>query len=260
MSAEAEGVRYQRHAYCVQAPVLPQRAWPVVFHFHLRCTNSAALHSEIQRDRWAFQRSGQYLSVVLSIGEASTKCQHPADQNLPWSRRDRGQITLQLAVKQHMKTERKFIWQPFRRGPELRTHTHSLIHTRARADLYAVFVYRNCTFNQRQCDLSDVSDVDLLALLPWHWHGSHGLSVCLRPSLPWGQPGSFPPMAVSWLQSHQGAKGPYQCLSSPRLTRHTDGHFQFRALSVMCLTDLVILLMGLVENWMAHEEWDEQNI
>ena len=136
MSAEAEGVRYQRHAYCVQAPVLPQRAWPVVFHFHLRCTNSAALHSEIQRDRWAFQRSGQYLSVVLSIGEASTKCQHPADQNLPWSRRDRGQITLQLAVKQHMKTEKKFIWQPFRRGPELRTHTHTLSHTHTRAPTY----------------------------------------------------------------------------------------------------------------------------
>lgn len=109
------------------------------------------------------------------------------------------------------------------------THTH--------IDLYSVFVYRNCTFNQRQCDLSDVSDADLLALLPWRWHGSHGLSVCLRPSVPWGLPGFFPPMAVSWLQSHQGAKGPYQCLSSPRLTRHTDGHFQFRALLVMWLTD-----------------------
>lgn len=50
---------------------------------HLYCAYYTALYSEIQRDRWAFQHTGQYLRVILSIGKASTKCQHPTDQNLP---------------------------------------------------------------------------------------------------------------------------------------------------------------------------------
>lgn len=54
---------------------------------HLHCTHSerpwTPRYEEIQGDRWAFQHHGQYLRVILLIGEASTKCQHPADPNLP---------------------------------------------------------------------------------------------------------------------------------------------------------------------------------
>lgn len=176
--------------------------------------HSPVLHSKY-KETWAFQHTGQYLRVVLSIGKATTKCQHPTARNLSRSCSHGGPFPLQLAVPH--KNAKKFCLKTLQKRsrvtiPFLTLKTHT-VHTHAHS--FLIFLMWTKVRGQdpylhtpektrRHCDLRCVRCcwffgplLGFLTLTWVTWSESVSLSLYdLWPARP------FPPMPVSWLQSH----------------------------------------------------------
>lgn len=181
----AQGVKQQISEVCMAIAGLFLR-------WHLHCTYYIDLCSEIKWDGWAFQRTGQYLRVILSIWQGFYKMSTPSRQKssliLQWWKTDPFfnlavpcANTEEICAVMCVTTLLKRSWVSFNFQD---THTFQ-VFTCSTDSVWHPHLYVHQRKPPSQCDLSVVSDTDPLAhcLALWHWDRSHGMSVRLRPRM-----------------------------------------------------------------------------